>query len=198
MDAYANRKPYADHPDRGVRDQAHATAAEVFVDDVRQDEDDGPDQHAGSEAERPLLAEQVPAEGRQAERLFERKDLDADELGDDGVADEECGQQDEEPRRARPEQGHRHRRIPSSVPGICASAGSLHRRACLASAQEPLLTRLRSGAGAASRARPLPSRSPRPLPAARAVPRLARRCGSAPRTPSPRQCARRSAQVCGS
>src|SRR3546814_6253217 len=55
---------------------------------------------AGGEAERAALAEQVPLQRLDAERILEREDLDADELGQHRVDAEERGQRDEQPRGA--------------------------------------------------------------------------------------------------
>src|SRR5690606_840155 len=49
------------------------------------------------EAERDGLAEQVPVQGRHAQGVFQREDLDPDELGDDRVDAEEGRQADEQP-----------------------------------------------------------------------------------------------------
>src|SRR3546814_7846755 len=57
-------------------------------------------QGAGGEAERAALAEQVPLQRPDAERILEREDLDADELGQPRVDAEQRGQRDEQPRGA--------------------------------------------------------------------------------------------------
>ena len=100
-----------DHSGGGKRDEAYAATSEILVDDVRHDEHDRPDQHAGREAQRAFLPEQVPAERRQAQRRFEREDLHADELRHDRVADEERRQQHEQARGARRERS-RHELYP--------------------------------------------------------------------------------------
>src|SRR3546814_18122044 len=63
-------------------------------------EHDRPQQGAGGEAERAALAEQVPLQRLDAERILEREDLDADELGQHRVDAEERGQRDDQPRGA--------------------------------------------------------------------------------------------------
>ena len=63
----------------------------MLVDDVGHDENDRPEHHARGERQRAALPEQAPVEWRDAERILEREDLDADELGDQGIGDEEAG-----------------------------------------------------------------------------------------------------------
>ncbi len=78
-------------------DHAHAALAEILVDRVGHDEHDRPQDRAGGEVQRPGLAEQVPFQRRDAEGVFQREDLDSDELGKHCVGAEEGCQRDEQP-----------------------------------------------------------------------------------------------------
>jgi len=71
----------------------------MVIDDVGHQEDKRPQQHAAGERQRAALTEQVPVQRREPERRLQRENLDADELGDDGVADQERGQHDKQARR---------------------------------------------------------------------------------------------------
>src|SRR6185436_14024715 len=73
-----------------------ATYAEVFVDDVGEDEHERPDEHAGREVERAGDAEQRPVEGRRAERGLEGEDLHADEFADQRIGEEETREHQEQ------------------------------------------------------------------------------------------------------
>jgi hypothetical protein len=90
----------ADQACRQPGDETHAATAEVLVDDVGHHEHERPEQHAGGEVQRSPLTEQLPVERCDPDGGLEREDLDADELGDDGVGQEQARQHREQPPRS--------------------------------------------------------------------------------------------------
>ncbi|KAG1392836.1 hypothetical protein G6F59_014500 [Rhizopus arrhizus] len=90
----------ADQHHRQPRDEAHAALAEELVDGVGHDEHHRPQQGAGGETQRTGLAEQVPVQRIDPQRVFQGEDLHPDQLGQHRIAAEERGQHDEQQDRA--------------------------------------------------------------------------------------------------
>ena len=73
----------------------------------------------------PLCAEEAPVERRHAERVLEREDLHADELGDQGIRDEQSRERDEKTRRAGGDDGRSRicrNAVHAPVPAVCPSS----------------------------------------------------------------------------
>ena len=85
-----------DEQDRQVGNEPHATATIVLVDDIGHHENERPQQDARGEVQRPGLPEERPVQWVETQRRLECKDLDANELSEDRVRQEEAGKDDEQ------------------------------------------------------------------------------------------------------